>query len=374
MSQLSLNIVAFDIPYPADYGGIIDIYYKVKSLHKSGVEIILHCFQYHKQPQPQLEKYCKKVYYYKRKKGLWFLFSKLPYIVVTRSSEQLLNNLLQNDFPILFEGLHTCFFLGAQQLQHRKKFVRTHNIEHEYYHGLQEASKNPIKKLYYFLEKRKLKRFEAKLKYADTLLTLSENDNKYFNELFGSTALIQAFTPFNEVKSLEGSGDYFLFHGKLSVEENYRAVQFLIQNVFNELNHKLIIAGKNPSDNLTRRIQTSKNIELIANPDNNKMENLIRNAHACILPGFQVSGIKLKLLYSLFRGRHVIANHEMVTETNLKALCVLASTQEEFKNEIKRISEQKFTKLDIQHRSLVLNDFASSSNTNKLLRLLKNNA
>ena len=40
----TLHVVALNIPWPANYGGVIDIYYKVKALHECGVKIILHCF------------------------------------------------------------------------------------------------------------------------------------------------------------------------------------------------------------------------------------------------------------------------------------------------------------------------------------------
>ena len=38
-----INIVSFNIPWPANYGGVIDVYYKMQALHKCGVKIILHC-------------------------------------------------------------------------------------------------------------------------------------------------------------------------------------------------------------------------------------------------------------------------------------------------------------------------------------------
>lgn len=37
-----LNIVAFDNPYPPTYGGVIDVYYKLKSLAETGLKIHLH--------------------------------------------------------------------------------------------------------------------------------------------------------------------------------------------------------------------------------------------------------------------------------------------------------------------------------------------
>ena len=41
-----LHVIAFDVPFPADYGGVIDIYYKIKAIHKEGVDIKLHIYNY----------------------------------------------------------------------------------------------------------------------------------------------------------------------------------------------------------------------------------------------------------------------------------------------------------------------------------------
>ena len=46
MPGREIHIVCFDVPHPPDYGGVIDIYYKVKSLHELGIKVHLHCYQY----------------------------------------------------------------------------------------------------------------------------------------------------------------------------------------------------------------------------------------------------------------------------------------------------------------------------------------
>ncbi|MBK6399036.1 MAG: hypothetical protein IPF75_12445 [Bacteroidetes bacterium] len=89
MSSDHLHIISFDVPYPADYGGVIDVFFKLKALHEAGIKITLHCFEYGRTEQKELEKYCKKVYYYPRKNSRSLLFNTLPYIVLTRSSDQL---------------------------------------------------------------------------------------------------------------------------------------------------------------------------------------------------------------------------------------------------------------------------------------------
>ena len=65
--QGHLHIISFDIPYPANYGGVIDVFHKIRCLNLSGVKVILHCFEYGgKKCSAELESMCEKVYYYKR--------------------------------------------------------------------------------------------------------------------------------------------------------------------------------------------------------------------------------------------------------------------------------------------------------------------
>jgi hypothetical protein len=42
----TLHIICHDVPWPADYGGVVDLFYKIKALHDEGVKIKLHCFDY----------------------------------------------------------------------------------------------------------------------------------------------------------------------------------------------------------------------------------------------------------------------------------------------------------------------------------------
>jgi len=39
-----LHIISFDIPYPANYGGVIDVFYKLRALVSAGIKIHLHAF------------------------------------------------------------------------------------------------------------------------------------------------------------------------------------------------------------------------------------------------------------------------------------------------------------------------------------------
>ena len=37
-----LHIISFDVPFPADYGGVIDVFYKLKAFASEGVKIHLY--------------------------------------------------------------------------------------------------------------------------------------------------------------------------------------------------------------------------------------------------------------------------------------------------------------------------------------------
>ena len=130
-----LHIITFDVPYPANYGGAIDVYYRIKALHAYGVHIILHCF--HKENiatrYPELESLCEKVHYYQRSNKLFDHIHFQPFVVRSRRSKDLLNNLLQDNFPILFEGLVSCYLINHPLLHLRKKYFRECNASCERY-------------------------------------------------------------------------------------------------------------------------------------------------------------------------------------------------------------------------------------------------
>lgn len=369
--ETAIQIVAFNIPYPPDYGGVIDIFYKVKALSEIGVSVYLHCFEYNRPQASELERYCAKVFYYPRKKGVRYQISLKPYIVITRTNNQLINNLSSNEDPILFEGLHTCVYLDHPALSNHLRFVRTHNVEHDYYLNLSKAEPNPFKKLFFRIEAFKLSRFEKILKNASHLLCISPNDNYWFDQKFGNSHFIPAFHPFNQISSKLGWGDYILFHGNLSVSENLQAVDFLLKNIVSKISHQVIIAGKNPPDRLMQKINNWPNVQLIADPEQEQMEALIQNAHICLLPTFQDTGLKLKLLASLFSGRFCIANTPMIHKTGLEHLCHLADTPVEMIRMINELFIQNFTMEEIEKRKLILEDvFSNQQNALYIKRLI----
>ena len=371
MSEKHLHIVSFDVPYPANYGGVIDVYFKAKALSERGIKIHLHCFEYGRKRNAELDKQFYRVYYYKRDVSKKHLFKNIPYIVSTRHSEQLVRNLLKDDYPILMEGLHTSALLNDNRLKERFRIVRTHNIEHEYYQNLARVEGDIFKKYYFYNEAGKLRRYEKVLENADLLLTISKNDEHYFSKRFSHVDFIPAFHPHKEIRSLTGKGKYVLYHGNLSVAENNNAVKILLQQVFPGLGIPLKIAGLNPSRQLRNLTDQYPDVELIANPDDKTMDELIRNAHVNIAITEQATGLKLKLLNTLYNGRFCIVNDKMLSGSKLDELCVVANNAADVRHELEKLFRQEFTDSLIEERKEKLGLlYNNGNNVDRLIDLI----
>lgn len=366
-----LNIISLNIPWPANYGGVLDIYYKMKALHECGVKIILHCFEYERPRTSELEKICHEVHYYKRRTGLLPNLTYLPYNVYGRKDKNLINNLLKNDYPILFEGLHSCYYLSDKRLRNRFKIFRECNIEHDYYNALSHSTDNIINKSFFKLEGFRFRLFQKNVKWADLIISVSTADAKYLKEEFPEkhVEFIPCFHANDRITTLTGKSNYILYHGKLSVPENEKAVLFLIKNVFCKLKHECIIAGMDPSEDIYKAALPYHNIYIVPNPEQDKMEDLIRKAQIHTLITFQGTGLKLKLLNSLFGGRHTLVNSLMLAGSGLDSLCCIANTPEEMINECNRLMEIPVDENTIVQRERLL--FPAFSNKEQAKKLIK---
>lgn len=335
---------------------MFDLFYKIKTLYELGIKIHLHCFEYGRGKQPELNKYCEEVRYYQREKLIAGIPLRLPYIVTSRINPLLIQNLLRDNFPVLLEGIHCTYYLYHGELNRRKVLVRLHNVEYEYYQQLAKSTNNFYKKIYYTLESRLLKKYERIIARKAKLLAVNEKDQQTYEKIFHAkdVKFLPVFLPFNEVRSQTGKGTFCLYHGNLSVAENERAALWLLQNVFTLLQIPFIIAGKNPSSFLKTEIEKNKNVELIENPSQEKMEELIENAHIHLLPSFNSTGIKIKLLNALFNGRFIITNAASVETTGLETLCQLAETPKDFIKLINEFFEIPFTEKEIIARKEIL--------------------
>nr|WP_321451009.1 hypothetical protein [uncultured Carboxylicivirga sp.] len=349
-----LHVISLTVPYPPNYGGAIDIYYKIKSLYENHVKIILHCFMYDRNEAEELEKYCEQVFYYERQTNLMKFFNYQPYIVASRQNKQLINKLNSDNYPILVEGIHGCSILD--KVNPRRVFVRSHNIEHLYYRELCRSTNNVIKKIFYFSESIKLRQYEPVLAKAAGIFSISFLELEHFKAINPNTILLPPFHKNNNCISKEGKGNYILIHGNLSVEENIKSTLYFIKKIIPKINFQVIIAGMNPARILTESVKNLQNVQLIANPTEETMHNLIENAQIMLLHSYQDTGVKLKLINSIFQGRHCICNSTILSGTNLQNTCHIANNDIEWISTIKKLKSKMFSHEEKLLREKYLNN------------------
>lgn len=366
-----LNIVSLTVPYPVNFGGVFDLYHKLEALHKKGIKIHLHCFEYGRGQQPALEALCESVTYYPRVPYIKTFFSELPHIVASRINETLFTNLLRNNYPILMEGLHCSYLLKDERFKSRKLLVRLHNIESDYYADLGKNAVGVLQKLYCKRESRLLKKYEASLPKETVWLCVTQKDEKDFAARYGyqNCHFLPLFLPeWNPVFNSEME-DYCLYHGDLSISSNSKMASLLI-DLFRATNLRLIIAGHNPSKKLLQQADGVKNIQIISSPSNEDLHQFITKAKINVIPSLSATGIKLKLINVLFNGKHCLANAETVAGTGLEGLCTVASVSE-IPDVANVLMKQRFTEEAFRERLDTLKMlFDNDKNAERLIQYI----
>ena len=102
------------------------------------------------------------------------------------------------------------------------------------------------------------------------------------------------------------------------------------------------------------------------------MDQLIHDAQIHVLYTAQPTGLKLKLLNVLFKGRCIICNKNMTEGTGITENIgfILADTAADFIQKINSIFETEFSQSTIQERQKQILNFDNSENCKKLVEVI----
>ena len=181
------------------------------------------------------------------------------------------------------------------------------------------------------------------------------------------TTYLPVFIPYTRVNSLEGVGTYCLYHGNLSVAENEKAVAWLLDRVFSLAKVPFIIAGKDPSKRLFRKSKKNENVNIVSNPSDEELNDLIANAQIHVLPSFNKTGIKLKLINALYNGRHCVVNDNAVEGSGLEDACHIGTKGYAMASIISQLFHHPFGEEEINLRKRLLGQiFDNKANARQL--------
>lgn len=320
MTRKRIHIVAFDVPFPPDYGGVLDIYWRCKTLKEMGYYVVLHAYEYGRGRNHEYREIADEVHYYKRSTKGIHLLSLTPYIVQSRRSKQLLNRLLEDNDPILFEGQHTSYWIDKLANNDRVVAIRSHNVEWKYYANLEKSAVNPLKKLFFGIESKKLKAHETKMSKVP-ICCITESDTSYYRSLGFEAYHLPVSLHQDLLLPNKADHGFALFHGNLSVAENVSVIHELLkENKRQPFHLPLIIAGKNPSTKLKKRIE-QVGWKCVANPSDKALNELMSTCTLHLLIAQHSAGIKMKALRALMSGKPCVVSIEMVAHSGLEKHC-----------------------------------------------------
>ena len=195
-------------------------------------------------------------------------------------------------------------------------------------------------------------------------MAITEKDKEHF-KTYGKTLWIPPFgKPFQKVETTE---DYVLFHGNLAVAENYEAANLLVENVFNKVNSKVIIAGKTPHQSLISAVSKKKGVQLISNPDQQEMEKLISKARCHIFYTTQNTGIKLKLVHAIQTRGHIVMNDAMLFDKRFSEEVEIANSWNKIITDINNCMKSENPKPREKMRAL----FDNQNNAMQIINLIQ---
>ena len=360
LNQLNkhIHIICPGIPHPSSTGDMADTYYQLAFLQQANYNIILHCFHDNADAGTDtmhLKDITAGIHIYERNEGHKGISMCYPYCISSRSNPRLLQNVLEQACPVLFQGMRSTFWLPDLASAGYKTFVRINGIASDLYQASTRCEKSLLKKLYAFNEARLIRKWEKRISALAVVITTTIGDQERFNGLYPAshTKCIAPFIPAPAIKSELGTGMYCLYYGDMSNPENERMVHWLSENIFSRIPVPLVVANTCPFTK-TAESHPESNICTVSNPDEHALKELVQKAQVVLLPRSHDYGFDKRLMLALEKGRHCICNDLMVRDTGLEKLFVIANGCNEITRAITHYFSLPFTDLDIRERTHVL--------------------
>lgn len=350
-----------------------DLYWMIIALSQEGFRIHLHLFQDCGSVHQDIESHVTEIQFYRRNIGHKGFSLTIPYSVGSRADENLKRNLEKNQFPILFEGIESTYYLHIGNFKDNRCLVRLQNLQSQNPATLTKLQTKGVRKIYSYYENKLCISYEKQiLKNHCCVLTSSNlNEELKFHRMMGKSTMVPQFMGMASAMGLEGSGNFCLFHGKLSDKFTEDAAIWLINSIFNEIEVPLVIAGENPSDSMINAAHKKMHTCIVANPGEKEMMELIKKAHLHIFPLSLPNGSKNAILQAIILGRHLLIHHDKNKESEFSMVCHEASEPLSYIQKITELFETPFSLDEIEKRQSFLHkEFNDKKNVIQLIKLL----
>ncbi|MBA4321650.1 MAG: hypothetical protein C0408_02415 [Odoribacter sp.] len=248
------------------------------------------------------------------------LFSVRPYNLQRFWSPEYLNKLVKltgNNFDIIqIEGLSMYHYLNVIRQNSSVPVVfRPHNIENLIWSGLADEEKNMFKRIYFRILARRIKKIEKQIiNEFDAILPISASDLSWFQARGLKRPALVSVPGFTREEIAEYSDipeAKVFFIGALDWLPNISGLKWFIKEVWPIVltaipAAKFYIAGRNASEKTTTFLQ-GPNIFYSGEVESSSL--YINDKSVMVVPLFSGSGIRMKIIEGMSRGKSIVATH-----------------------------------------------------------------
>jgi len=313
------------------------------------------------------------------------LISSIPYNIErfrTKDYEQALVKLLtKNKYDIIqLEGLSLVSYIPAiRKFSDSMLILRAHNVEHRLWDSIASGRKPGIKKLYFKILSRRLKRFESEcLNKIDALIPITAKDKTIFLKMGNKKPLLVTPAGITPEESRDTTNDKIIFPslffiGALDWIPNQDGLLWFIENVWPDIvtkypEMKFFIAGRNAPGSFRKKLRKQG---IIFEGEVKNADNFTKDKAIMVVPLFSGSGIRVKILQSMSQGKVVISTPlgaEGIEAEHGKHI-LYARSPEEFTEKIDYIIVNKslFEKIGKSARTFIYENFNNLAITKELL-------
>ncbi|NIK79538.1 glycosyltransferase involved in cell wall biosynthesis [Paenibacillus castaneae] len=380
---MKILVVCSDFPFPADHGGRVDTWGRIKVLAELGWKIHLVVCGKQMPSNEDMEAayvYVEDIRLCSRRSKLADLLHAIPMQVQSRS--ELRNVELEGDYDyVLLEGDYVYPILSNPKIKHETVILRVHNDEAVYFKALARSTKNIIHKMYYHMESSKFTVLQKKmLEKVDKYLFISSKEFDSFHKLNPSVKSLFLPPPvtnerfrMNAFKSKK-----VVFIGSLFMPNNREAIQWYLEHIhplmLKEQDYQFIIAGNSRKQSLSW-LEPYNLTRVVVHDTPKSLDDIYNSGYLFVNPMQNGAGVKLKTIEAIQNGLPVISTSIGYEGTGLvdNEHIMIADKPEQFYAKIKELfdnpdkakklldASQSFLRKHYNHKE-VLNGFIHSLN------------
>lgn len=229
---------------------------------------------------------------------------KIPILCSVRYDKRIKNYLkenLQNYDMVIIDFTQNIHYL--KDIKGVKKVLIEHDISFQAFERKMNNEKNYLKKLFYKLEYKRLKKYEERMiRKFDIVIVQNQKDFELIEKENKNIKILKPF--FNKFPIVSKTIDEKInigFFGAMNRSENEEAVIFFLDKVWKKIqrgNIYFYIIGANPSEKLKRVISNYSNVILTGFIE--KAEEYFSILDIGVIPLLRGAGIKIKTVEMLY--------------------------------------------------------------------------